>query len=168
MPNIKINGKSLYHAISGPDQDAKAVILLIHGLSSSSSYYFPVIPYLSPSIRCIAIDISGSGLSELGTSEQSISTIVEDAVGQLDALDIREKVTVVGHSMGGIIASQFAQSHSERVKGVVLIGPVHPSEAVSKVFETRIQAVKRGMLPTIYQRTYLCYPNINLIVFGTH
>ena len=144
MPNIQINGKSLYYSIGKPEHEAKATVLLIHGLGSSSSYFFPVIPHLAPSIRCIAIDISGSGLSELGKSEQSISSIVEDAISQLDALNVKEKVTVVGHLMGGIVASQFAVSHSERVNGVVLIGPVNPSDAMAEIFEKRIRVVKEG------------------------
>jgi pimeloyl-ACP methyl ester carboxylesterase len=145
MPNIQVNGKSLYYYINEAEKEAKATVLLIHGLGSSSAYYSPVIPYLSRSIRCIAIDISGSGLSALGGSEQSISSILEDTVGQLDALGIKEKVTVVGHSMGGIVASEFAACHSQRVNGVILIGPVDPSDAIAKVFETRIQVLQRRM-----------------------
>jgi pimeloyl-ACP methyl ester carboxylesterase len=151
MPNNQINGKSLYYTISGLDQVAKATVVLIHGLGSSSSYYFPVIPYLTPSIRCIAIDIAGSGSSNLGSSEQSILSIVKDIVSQLDALGIKDKVVVVGHSMGGIVASQLAAYHSERVSGVVLIGPVHPGDALSEVFKSRIEVVKRGM-PKLFTR----------------
>ena len=53
-------------------------------------------------MRCIAIDISGSGLSELGRLKLSITSIVEYAIGQFDVLGIKEDVTVVGHSMAAL------------------------------------------------------------------
>lgn len=144
MPHKYINGKSLYYTIDEPAQNALATVILIHGLGSSSSYFFPVIPYLVTRIRCIAVDIAGSGLSELGESEQSIGSIVEDVVSLLDVLGIKNNVTIVGHSMGGIVASRFAADNGNKVNGVVLVGPVNPSDAISSVFESRIKAVKQG------------------------
>jgi pimeloyl-ACP methyl ester carboxylesterase len=146
MPNRQINGKSLYYTIEKPAHRALATVILIHGLGSSSSYFLPVIPHLLPSIRCIAVDIAGSGLSGLGESEQTIDSIVDDVISLLDALDIKDTVTIVGHSMGGIVASCFAAGHKNRVNGVVLIGPVSPNKAISRVFASRIEAVKKGTL----------------------
>ncbi|TVY44119.1 putative aminoacrylate hydrolase [Lachnellula occidentalis] len=151
MPSKHINGKSLYYTIDEPAQKALATVILIHGLGSSSSYFLPVIPYLNPSIRCIAIDMPGSGLSELGESEQTIDSIVKDVVSLLDALNVKNNVTIVGHSMGGIVASQFAVKHGKRVNGVVLIGPVNPSDAISQVFATRIEAVKQDGIEGLAQ-----------------
>jgi pimeloyl-ACP methyl ester carboxylesterase len=146
MPTKFINGKSLYYTTDGPAESARDTLVLIHGLGSSSSYYRPVIPYLNSNIRCIAIDTPGSGLSSLGESEQTIDSIVEDIINLLDALDINTEITIVGHSMGGIVASAMAANHKSRVKGVVLIGPVNPSPAFSQVFDERIGRVKKGML----------------------
>lgn len=165
MPNIQINDKSLYYIISEPEDDAKATALLIHGLGSSSSYYLPVMPYLAPSIRCIAIDMAGSGLSELGKSEQSIFSIVDDIITLLDALNIKEKVVVVGHSMGGIVANQMAANHGKRVDKVVLIGPIDPSNALAEIFESRIQAVKRGVSWLYVRGRFALFPENILPTF---
>jgi len=51
---------------------------------------------------------------------------------------------IVGHSMGGIVASYIAAEYPDRVKGVVLIGPVNPDPALASVFEKRIEVVKKG------------------------
>ena len=85
------------------------------------------------------------GLSSLGTTPQSIETIAEDISGLLDALTVQGKIAVVGHSMGGILASCLAALRLDRVRGVVLIGPVNLSPGVAKAFEDRMEAVKKGV-----------------------
>lgn len=144
MPNIQVNGKSLYYYVSEPKEKPSGTLLFIHGLGSSSSYYLSTTSFLQSKIRCIAMDSPGFGMSELGKSELRIFNIVEDAITLLNVLGIDGKVTIVGHSMGGIVASQIAVDYSSRVNAVVLIGPVDPSAAITKVFEDRIQAVKQG------------------------
>jgi len=104
---------------------------------------------MRPAIRCISIDTPGSGLSELGKTEQSTSTIAKDAIALLDTLEIQEKVVVVGHSMGGIIASQIAADCPDRVRGVVLIGPVNPDPALADVFGKRIGVVRKDGLEAL-------------------
>ena len=63
-------------------------------------------------------------------------------------LNVREKVVMVGHSMGGIVASYLAAEYPDRVKGVVLLGPVNPMPALAEVFGTRIEVVKKGVYLT--------------------
>jgi pimeloyl-ACP methyl ester carboxylesterase len=145
MPSVEVNGKSIFYTIDQNDENpAKLTALLIHGLGSSSCFYKAITPLLKSKTCCISLDTPGSGLSELGGTEQSISTIAKDAVELLDALEVQEKVVVVGHSMGGIVASYIAAEYADRVKGVVLIGPVNPDPALATVFEKRIEVVKNG------------------------
>lgn len=149
MPSVSINGKSVFYTIDQNDENpAKTTALLIHGLGSSSCFYKTITPSLKSTARCISLDTPGSGLSGLGNSEQSISSIARDVVGLLDELQVREKIVVVGHSMGGIIASYIAAEHPDRVKGVVLIGPVNPVPAMADVFSKRIEVVKKDGLET--------------------
>ncbi|KAL3427529.1 fumarylacetoacetate hydrolase [Phlyctema vagabunda] len=149
MPFAKANNKNLFYTINRPVDSAKTVIIFIHGLGSSSCFYQTVIPNLDADICAIALDTCGSGLSKLACSEQTIETIREDVISLLDTLEIQERIIIVGHSMGGIIASSVAASHPERVKGVVLIGPVNPSTAMSEVFKKRIQVVQKDGLEAL-------------------
>jgi pimeloyl-ACP methyl ester carboxylesterase len=48
--------------------------------------------------------------------------------------------------MGGIVASRFAADHGNRTNGIVLIGPVDSSDAISGLFVSRIDTVKQGNL----------------------
>lgn len=138
--------KSLFYTTNSSFNPTKT-LLLIHGLGSSSCFYAPITPLLtsSSSVRCIAFDAHGSGLSSNVSQEQSIETLAQDALKLLDALDVQERVVVVGHSLGGIVASTFAAKNPERVKGVVLLGPVNPSPALAEPFGKRIEVVKEGI-----------------------
>jgi len=146
MPSKTINGKSLFYTIDeNDDSPANTTTLFIHGLGSSSCFYKTITPSLKSRTRCICIDTPGSGLSELGKGEQSTSSIAKDAIALLDALEVQEKVVVVGHSMGAIIASYIAAEYPDRVIGVVLIGPVNPDPTLADVIGKRIKVIKKGL-----------------------
>ncbi|KAH8646992.1 3-oxoadipate enol-lactone hydrolase-like protein [Tricladium varicosporioides] len=155
MPSLTIttttNPKTIFFtddAQTDTIQNPPQTTLLIHGLGSSSCFYKTIIPSLLPYTRCIALDTAGSGLSELGNESQTIESIAEDAISILDEIKV-EKVVVVGHSMGGIVASFMAGEWKERVEGVVLLGPVNPTPGMAAVFEKRIEAVKQNGLESL-------------------
>ncbi|KAI1997636.1 hypothetical protein LOZ53_000454 [Ophidiomyces ophidiicola] len=148
MPLKTINSKSLYYTLTGPTTSSASnplTLIFVHGLGSSSSFYFPIIPHLSSlGHRCITIDTHGSGASRYhADAGNSIASIKSDVTGLLDALEISRNVVVVGHSMGGIIASQLAASDNiGRIAAVVLIGPVNPNPAAAEAFGKRIKIVQ--------------------------
>ncbi|EKD18684.1 uncharacterized protein L3040_002111 [Drepanopeziza brunnea f. sp. 'multigermtubi'] len=151
MPFKTINSKSLFYTDTHTQctPATRITTLLLHGLGSSSSFYSTITPALAPQTRCIALDTPGSGLSQLGPSpsrEQSIASIADDAIALLDALAVEVDVVVVGHSMGGIVASTVAARCPGRVRGVVLLGPVQPAEGMAAVFGKRVEVVKAGGL----------------------
>ncbi|KAJ8064188.1 hypothetical protein OCU04_006539 [Sclerotinia nivalis] len=153
MPFITINGKSIFYTTTPQTENLSNPIttLFIHGLGSSSSFYHTIIPEISTKSTCIAFDTPGSGLSSLGGPPQTVESIIDDAVALLDSLSgtaVMEKVWVVGHSMGGMIACELAIRYSRGVKGLVLLGPIDPSPALSEVFTKRIAAVEtHGLEP---------------------
>jgi pimeloyl-ACP methyl ester carboxylesterase len=144
MPSILIKQKYIYYTDDAQTEgDApRTTTVFIHGLGSSSCFYKTIIPTLTKVTRCIALDTRGSGQSPLGGLHQSIESIARDVASLLDALGIQE-VFVVGHSMGGTVASALA-SIDRRAKGVVLLGPINPSAQLTGVFEKRGNAVHKG------------------------
>ncbi|KAL9617697.1 MAG: hypothetical protein Q9160_007530 [Pyrenula sp. 1 TL-2023] len=149
MPFINVNSHQLHYSdVQASPSPSKTTLIFVHGLGSSQNYYFPILPHLNQ-YRCITYDSYAASRSEHnGSGPHSISTIADDVLGLLDTLNIRsdEKVVVVGHSMGGIVTNHLASAFSSRVKAAVLIGPVHPTPNVAKIFETRIENVqKNGM-----------------------
>jgi len=179
MPFAKINDKSIFYTDDAQKEgsSSKTTTVFVHGLGSSSCFYKTIIPHLQSVSRCITLDTPGSGLSELGKSEQSIQSISSDIIRLLDHLKVDERVVIVGHSMGGIVASEVAATYPDRVKGVVLIGPVNPQPQMATVFEQRIEAVKKdgleglaGSIPTAAtgkKSTSLHHAFVRSLILGT-
>ncbi|KAL2060944.1 hypothetical protein VTL71DRAFT_8996 [Oculimacula yallundae] len=144
MPFKTINSTPLFYTSTPSTTPSPLTTLFVHGLGSSSCFYASIIPSLSAQTYCIALDTPGSGLSTLGRkgAEQTIETIADDALALLEALNVTENVVLVGHSMGGIVASVLAERMGQRCKGVVLLGPVDPKESLRGVFEKRVEVVK--------------------------
>lgn len=88
----------------------------------------------------MALDIRGFGLSEPGDDERSIEELSEDVYALMEAEGV-EKAVIVGLSMGGCIAQQFALNHPDRVRGLVLSGTLHSArtERLQKVFSNHIE-----------------------------
>ncbi|KAF5011057.1 hypothetical protein FDECE_2796 [Fusarium decemcellulare] len=147
MPHIKLPDKTLFYTRTEPESppaSSHPVLLFIHGLGSSHSFYTPVMRHLATAgYSSIAFDVYGSGLSELssGTEAPTFSSIARDAENLLSELSIpKENVVAVGHSMGGIVVAKLAASCN--LRGAGLIGPVLPKPGLADIFSARIKTVK--------------------------
>jgi pimeloyl-ACP methyl ester carboxylesterase len=95
-------------------------VLLIHGMASSADTWADIPERLSAAgIRVIAIDLPGHGESSRGPGDYSLGAMASTIRDLLDCLHV-ERVHVVGHSLGGGIAMQFAYQFPERVDLMVL------------------------------------------------
>ncbi|MER8041800.1 alpha/beta fold hydrolase [Streptomyces sp. NPDC094032] len=98
------------------------VLLLIHGSASSTRSWDALVPLLVGSHRVIRVDLLGHGRS--AKPVDASYTVPEQAhrVGAvLDRLGV-DRVVVVGHSSGGVVATALASQRPELVAGLVLIG----------------------------------------------
>ena len=100
-------------------------IVLLHGNPTSSYLWRNVLPHLQPLGCCIAPDLIGMGDSDkLPNSGPSSYRFVEhrrylDAL--LEALDVRERVTLVIHDWGSALGFDWANRHREAVKGIAFM-----------------------------------------------
>lgn len=149
MPFVTVNDHQLHYADSHPDgaPEKGLTFVFVHGLGSSQNYYFPVIPYLTSKHRCITLDTYGSARSPYTGQPVSIGSIAADVVAVMDALRVSQAV-VVGHSMGGLVVTLLGSQHADRIKGVVAVGPTHPSQTLATVMSKRSETVSgAGMEP---------------------
>ncbi len=109
-------------APEGPGE--KPVILLLHGKNFSGLYWEPTIRELvAKGFRVIAPDQIGFGLSSKPAIQYSFHLLATVTAQCLDHLGISE-VSVIGHSMGGMLAARFALMAPGRVAKLVLEDPI--------------------------------------------
>ncbi len=96
------------------------VILLIHGIADNSSTWSPVHAKLAQRFTVIAPDLLGHGQSDKPRADYSAAAYANGMRDLLSVLDI-ERVTVVGHSLGGGVAMQFAYQFPQLVDRLVLV-----------------------------------------------
>ncbi|HEX3907408.1 MAG TPA: alpha/beta hydrolase [Mycobacteriales bacterium] len=108
-----------------------SALLLVHGIGDSSRTWLPVIPGLARDHLVIAPDLLGHGESAKPRADYAVGAY---ACGMRDLLDMLrvERVTIIGHSLGGGVAAQFAYQFPDRCERVILVGSggmgreVHP------------------------------------------
>ena len=96
--------------------------MFLHGSWNDSSQWIPVIERLSEDYHCFALDLLGFGESERPKIHYSIELEVECLAEFLETLNLRQ-VYLIGHSLGGWIASSYALKYLDQVQGVVLLSP---------------------------------------------
>jgi pimeloyl-ACP methyl ester carboxylesterase len=117
---VELHGDRIAYRAAGDDRGPET-LLLIHGMAGSSATWRNVIPKLAANYRVVAPDLLGHGLSAKPRGDYSLGAFAVWLRDLLDQLGI-PRATVVGQSLGGGIAMQFAYQHRDRCDRVVLIG----------------------------------------------
>ncbi|MFD3656391.1 alpha/beta fold hydrolase [Streptomyces sp. NPDC058620] len=95
-------------------------ILLIHGIGDSSATWANLIPELARNHTVIAPDLLGHGASAKPRADYSVAGYANGMRDLLGVLGI-ERATLVGHSLGGGVAMQFAYQFPERTDRLILV-----------------------------------------------
>jgi pimeloyl-ACP methyl ester carboxylesterase len=96
-------------------------LVLVHGIGDSSATWEPVLPALARRHLVIAPDLLGHGSSDKPRADYSVAAYANGVRDLLGVLGV-ERATLVGHSLGGGVAMQFAYQFPERTERLVLIG----------------------------------------------
>ncbi|MBX9599581.1 MAG: alpha/beta hydrolase, partial [Bryobacteraceae bacterium] len=115
MPVTHHQGADLWWDESGSGDP----LLLIMGLGYTHDMWYRVRPMLEPHFRVIFFDNRGVGRSSVPPGPYSIPLLASDAAAVLTAAGAAQ-AHVVGISMGGMIAQEFALAYPERVRKLVL------------------------------------------------
>lgn len=95
-------------------------LVFIHGLSDSLIYWEYLATNLKNDYQIIRMDLRGHGESDLGNDEITLGLYVNDLVNLLDVLNVND-VNLIGFSLGGAIALDFALEYPDRVSSLVLM-----------------------------------------------
>jgi pimeloyl-ACP methyl ester carboxylesterase len=98
-------------------------LLFLHGWGASHKYWLHTFSGFAPRWRCVAPDFPGFGLSAKPERDYSLEALATWVGRFLDRLGF-PRVTLVGHSMGGAVALNFALANPARVEKLVLVNPL--------------------------------------------
>ncbi|MDY7541256.1 MULTISPECIES: alpha/beta hydrolase [unclassified Cryobacterium] len=135
------------------DEGTGPVVILVHGIASSSVTFRELVPLLTPRHRVIAVDILGFGDSPAPEGcEYRLEDHVEALAATIRSLRLREPFVLVGHSLGSLIVARLAASpvtrfdRRTRISRVVLVGPpvyLSPSEIGDRWVRARVNVYLR-------------------------
>ncbi len=120
-------------------------LLFIHGIGDSSDTWKPVLAEFAKTHTVVAPDLLGHGRSDKPRADYSIGGYANAMRDLLSLLDI-DRATVVGHSLGGGVAMQFAYQYPERCERLILVST---------------GGVSRGVTPML---RLLAAPNADLVL----
>lgn len=121
MPRMTPQTVTLHgHDLSYVDSGSGPVVLFIHGILGSQQQWAHLVDKLDDDHRVVLPDLFGHGDSAKPLGDYSLSAHAAAMRDLLDHLGI-ERVTLVGHSLGGGIAMQFFYLFPERVERLVLV-----------------------------------------------
>lgn len=136
------------------------VILLIHGIGDNSTTWATVQSRLAQRFTVIAVDLLGHGQSDKPRADYSVAAYANGMRDLLSVLDI-ERVTVIGHSLGGGVAMQFAYQFPQLVERLVLVGAGGVTKDVNIVF--RLASLPLGGEALALLRLPLVLPAVQLV-----
>ncbi len=136
-----VNGSELYYRVMG---EGKPLIFLHGGPGLSHEYFFPHVEALANDFKLIFYDQRASGKSSKNVPPESVN--IENFVRDLDGIREYfglEKVSLLGHSWGGLLALHYALDYPGRVDRVVLVDSAPPNSALD-VLNRKTQGQRRS------------------------
>jgi pimeloyl-ACP methyl ester carboxylesterase len=121
-------------------------LLFIHGIGDSSVTWRPLVGELARDFTVIAPDLLGHGRSAKPRADYSVAAYANAMRDLLAVLDI-ERATVVGHSLGGGVAMQFAYQYPERCERLVLVSTGGIGREVHPILRVASSPVAELVLP---------------------
>ena len=137
-----------------PAEPNGRTVLLLHGKNFSAAYWEPTIrALLGRGFRVVAPDQIGFGKSSKPAAYQfTFQALARNTRQLLDSLKIG-KVSVIGHSMGGMLAARFALLYPETVEKLVLVNPIGledwktvvPYKSVEELYASELKATPESI-----------------------
>lgn len=131
---LVVDGVSLVLHDSAPDS-GKPVLLCLHAIGHGGGDFAPVVEAFSNDFRVITLDWPGQGAS--GDDVQPASAVRYTALleGVVEQLGVT-KLVLLGNSIGGAVAIEYASRHAEQVRALIIANPggLDPGGFIAKLF----------------------------------
>jgi len=139
----EVNGIKLCYDIYGNGYP----VILLHGFSDRKEHWRAQVGDLSKHFEVIRLDNRGAGKSDRPDGEYSMEVYASDVAGLMKCLEIK-KAHIIGHSMGGMIAQNFAILYPDRVDKLILLntfpGLKPPGESIEDIIAMQRESAIAG------------------------
>lgn len=124
---IDINGNEVFYGTgSGTPSDAANTLIFVHGAGFDHTIWvMPARYFARHGWRVVALDLPGHGRSQ-GQALTSIAQMADWLAQVIDAVSPNQQASVVGHSMGSLVAMSLAARHANKVQKLALLGTSAP------------------------------------------
>ena len=124
---IEINGNEVFYGTgSGTPSDAANTLIFVHGAGFDHTIWvMPARYFARHGWRVVALDLPGHGRSQ-GEALTSIAQMADWLAQVIDAVSPNQQASVVGHSMGSLVAMSLAARHANKVQKLALLGTSAP------------------------------------------
>jgi pimeloyl-ACP methyl ester carboxylesterase len=125
-------------------------LLLLHGFGNEAHIWDDFAPEVAPYYRTLALDHRGHGDSAWDPERRyDHDAMIEDVERVAEALEIG-RLVLIGHSLGGRIATLFAGRHPERMAGLVLvdIGPELDPRGITRI-RTEVESSREPLFASV-------------------
>lgn len=151
---IKTNGIKLHTVMAGPQSGSP--IVLLHGFPETWRCWIRQVPALAAAgCRVIVPDQRGYNLSDKpkGIENYRMEELTKDILGLIDALEY-EKVNLVGHDFGALVAWMLATKHPERLHRLGIINVPHPA-VMWRFLRRDFEQMRRSLYALFFQLPWL-------------
>jgi proline iminopeptidase len=148
---VLANGVTLHIKIAGNVKSGNVLIAINGGPGQSSRYMVSLEQLASPEFAVVTFDQRGTGRSTTPSDGYALLKYVADLEAVREAVGV-EKVHILGHSWGGIVAMRYATVHPQHVRSIILMGSGPPSRMVAQAGQANLgqrigELQRRGIIP---------------------
>jgi pimeloyl-ACP methyl ester carboxylesterase len=118
----KLTAGRTHYLLTGPENGR--LIVLVHGIAGPMTTFDPLVDYLAQNgFRTLHYDLYGRGYSDRPEVRYDLDLFAQQLYELLLALDIGSPFTILGWSLGGMIAASYVTQFPNSVQGIVYIAP---------------------------------------------
>src|SRR5262245_23183263 len=116
MPRQRVGDIEIYYEVHG---DGPRTLTMIRGLGSNLTAWYEQMPELARRFRVVVFDNRGAGRTDKPDAPYTIAQMADDTAGLVAALGI-QRTALLGISMGGMIAQEFALKYPTLLSCLIL------------------------------------------------
>jgi pimeloyl-ACP methyl ester carboxylesterase len=149
-------------------QGSGAPVILIHGLAASLHDWDDLVPELAANgYACYAPDLLGHGDSpKLDSRTYQMDWILDHFFEWMKSLRLTEPAILIGHSLGGHIALEYARRISAWTRGLILVNPFYSRSQLPLLIQSAYGHTGELVFPRIPQKLFQLFVNVSSFAMG--